>query len=577
MLLAFALLVAVPSPAEFLRFYDSIYLGLTRTANESEWVASTDVSDAHDGARTAADTALAVFQGDKNIIETARALLAKRKSLPPLVARQLDKILLAAAEGPGTIPDAVKARNAAESHQRSMQDGYQFTLDGKPVSANDIDDILSKSRDLALRKRAWDASKEIGKPLRGGLAELQKLRNQVARAMGHGSFFALQVADYDMTEKEMMDLLDGFLADTRPLYRKLHAWVRWKLAERYKQPIPKGLIPAHWINNRWAQTWSGVAEGALDLDPMLKGKSAEWIVKTAEKFYVSMGFPELPKSFWEKSDLYPATGRRKKNQHASAWNIDLMADVRSLMSVKPNDDWFRTAHHELGHIYYYLSYNRPEVPPLLRQGANRAFHEGMGDLAAIASTQPPYLRAIGVLPENLKIDQQAVLLDEALHAVPFIAWSAGTMSHFERDLYSADLSPSEWQARWWSYVAQYQGVEPPDKRPADGCDACSKTHINDDPGQYYDYAMSFVIKYQLHDHICKKILHQDPHACSYYGSKPAGDFLRSILRLGATQPWRKVIQDATGEPVSTRAMREYFAPLEAWLDKELAGKPVGWE
>ena len=576
MWMALALLLS-PTPADFLRFYDSIYLGLSRTANESEWMASIDVSDAHDGARTAADTALAVFQGDKNVIETARALLAKRKSLPPLVARQLDKVLLAAAEGPGTIPDVVKARAAAESHQRSVQDGFQYMLDGKPVSANDIDDILNKSRDLALRKRAWDASKEIGKPLRGGLADLQKLRNQVARAMGHASFNALEVADYDMTEKEMMDLLDGFIADTRPLYRKLHAWVRLKLAERYKQPLPKGLIPAHWINNRWAQTWNGVAEGALDLDPMLKGKSAEWIVKTAEKFYVSMGFPELPKSFWEKSDLYPPTGKRKKNQHASAWNIDLQNDVRSLMSVKPNDDWFRTAHHELGHIYYYLSYNRPEVPPLLRQGANRAFHEGIGDLAAIASTQPPYLRAIGVLPENMKINQQAVLLDEALHAVPFIAWSAGTMSHFERDLYSVDLPASEWQARWWGYVAKYQGVEPPSPRPADACDACSKTHINDDPAQYYDYAMSFVIKYQLHDHICKKILKQDPHACSYYGSKAVGDFLRSILRLGATKPWRQVIQEATGEPVSTRAMREYFAPLEPWLDKELAGKPVGWE
>ena len=576
MWMALALFLA-PSPADFLRFYDSIYLGLSRTANESEWVASIDVSDAHDGARTAADTALAVFQGDKNIIETARALLAKRKSLPQLVARQLDKILLAAAEGPGTIPDVVKARAAAESHQRSVQDGFQYMLDGRPVSANDIDDILNKSRDLALRRRAWEASKEIGKPLRPGLAELQKLRNQVARAMGHGSFDALQVADYDMSEKEMMDLLDGFIADTRPLYRKLHAWVRLKLAERYQQPLPKGLIPAHWINNRWAQTWNGIAEGALDLDPMLKGKSAEWIVKSAEKFYVSMGFPELPHSFWEKSDLYPPAGKRKKNQHASAWNIDLLTDVRSLMSVKPNDDWFRTAHHELGHIYYYLSYNRPEVPPLLRQGANRAFHEGIGDLAAIASTQPPYLRAIGVIPESMKIDQQAVLLDEALHAVPFIAWSAGTMSHFERDLYSADLPPSEWQARWWSYAAKYQGVEPPGPRPADACDACSKTHINDDPAQYYDYAMSFVIKYQLHDHICKKILKQDPHACSYYGSKPVGDFLRSILRQGAMKPWRQVIQEATGEPVSTRAMREYFAPLEPWLDKQLAGKPVGWE
>jgi peptidyl-dipeptidase A len=34
-----------------------------------------------------------------------------------------------------------------------------------------------------------------------------------------------------------------------------------------------------------------------------------------------------------------------------------------------NAQWFGTAHHELGHIYYYLSYSVPEVPVLLREGA----------------------------------------------------------------------------------------------------------------------------------------------------------------------------------------------------------------
>ena len=75
-------------------------------------------------------------------------------------------------------------------------------------------------------------SKEIGRPLRPGLEKLQTLRNQVAREMKHASYFSLQVADYDMTDPEMMTLLDSFLKDTRPLYEKLHAWVRETLAAR---------------------------------------------------------------------------------------------------------------------------------------------------------------------------------------------------------------------------------------------------------------------------------------------------------------------------------------------------------
>ena len=394
---------AEPPVDAFLRMYNSIYKGLCTVANEAAWLASTDVSEAHEAGRTVANTALAVFQGDRGIIEAARSFLSDRRNLPPIVARELDKILLAAAEGPGTIPEITRERVAAESHQSSVMDGFTFHIDGKPVSANDIDDTLQHSRDLAMRLKAWEASKEIGKPLKPGIVRLQRLRNQVAREMNHSGYFALEVADYDMTDAEMMKMLDGFVADTRPLYRKLHAYVRMKLAERYHQPVPK-LIPAHWIDNRWAQEWDGVAEGAVDLDPLFKDKKPEWIVQTAERFYTSMGFPPLPKSFWQKSDLYalPADAKRHKNAHASAWHIDLDGDVRSLMSVKPDAQWFFTAHHELGHIYYFLSYSRPEVPYILRQGANRAMHEAVGELASIAAKQPAYLEAVGVLAEGLQ-------------------------------------------------------------------------------------------------------------------------------------------------------------------------------
>jgi peptidyl-dipeptidase A len=574
--------LAAPKPVAadtLLRFYDSLYLALSRVAQEAAWQSSTDVSDEHEGARTGANTALAAFTGDRTVVETAKALLAKRKELPPIVARQLDKILLAAAEGPGTSPEVTALRVAAEAHQSALLDGYVFKLDGKNVTANDIDEVLQHASDLGARRRAWEASKEIGKTLKEGLFRLQQLRNRVARNMGHASYFALQVADYDMSDAEMMQLLDGFLADTKPLYAKMHAWARWKLAERYKQPVPTGLIPAHWIHNRWSQEWSGLVDKAVDLDPLFKDKSAEWIVKTAERFWVSLGFDALPKSFWDKSDLYPVTAnsKRRKNAHASCWHIDYQNDIRSLMSVLPNAWWFKTAHHELGHAYYFMSYSRPEVPPILRQGANRAMHEAMGDLAAIAVSQPAYLKEVGVLPKDAQLDPMAQLLDEALDAgFPFIAWSAGTMAHFEHDLYGSDLLPDEWQKRWWEYVAKYQGVAPPGERPNDGCDACTKTHINDTPAYYYSYAIATVIKYQLHDHICKKILKQDPHQCSYYNHKEVGDFLRSIMKQGATRPWRDVMKEATGAPLSTKAMVDYFAPLGPWLDTQLAGRPVGW-
>ncbi len=146
------------------------------------------------------------------------------------------------------------------------------------------------------------------------------------------------------------------------------------------------------------------------------------------------------------------------------------------------------------------------------------------------------------------------------------------MSHFERDLYEAELPPEDWQQKWWDYVAEFQGVVPPIGRGNDLCDACTKTHINDDAASYYDYALATMIKFQLHDHICTKILKQDVRSCDYSGSLEAGKFLKSILSLGATRDWRTVIKEATGEPISPRAMMAFYAPLEGELAKRNAGK-----
>ena len=563
--------------------YNSIAQKLYAVAGEASWKASTDVTDQHIGERIAADRAFGAFAGSNYVIEETKALLDRKAELDDLTRRQLEKILLAAAQYPGTIPDVVNARIEQEAKQSAVLDTFTYCADKrgedcrKKVTPNEIDKTLRNSRNLTERRRTWELSKQVGPPLKPGLVALRKLRNQVAQEMGYDSFFALQVADYGMKVDEMMAMMERFLADLKPLYEQLHCWTKYELAERYGQPPPKR-IPAHWIGNRWAQAWPGLTQAA-DLDPLFKDKSPEWIVEQGERFYTSLGMRALPRSFWEKSDLYqlPPEATRKKNTHASAWHLDLAQDVRSLMSVEANYRWFQTSHHELGHVYYFMAYSNPDVPLALREGANRAFHEAVGDLIGIAARQPAYLRQIGLLPEDQEIDQIQWLLDEALNeAVAFIPFSAGTMSSFEHDLYEENLSPDEFNARWWEYVGRFQGVEPPEPRGEEYCDGCTKTHISNDPAQYYDYAIAFVLKYQLHTYIAKNILKQDPRNCNYYGNEEVGRFLSEILRLGATRDWREVIREKTGEEVSTRAMLEYFEPLMDYLQQENAGRDVGW-
>jgi peptidyl-dipeptidase A len=567
--------------AEFLQSYTDALLPLyTATAN-AQWLANTDISPEHDSLSSVAEKTFSKFVGSKEVIERVRYLLSKSDELDSLQVLQLKKIWLAAARYPGTIPDVVDRLIEVGTRETSRLYSFDYMLPDasgqtKNVSTNEIDNILVASRSLDERLAAWTTSKEVGKTLKDGLAELQSLRNQVAREMGYTSYFDLQVADYGMSTAEMMALMDQLNRELRPLYAQLHTWARYELAKRYRQPVPDQL-PAHWLPNRWGQNWPGIVQ-AVNLDELFREKSPEWIVRQAERFYMSLGFPPLKQNFWDKSDLYPATPEsgRKKNNHASAWHINLQDDYRSLMSVEPDADWFGTTHHELGHIYYYIEYSVPEVPIVLREGANRSYHEGIGDLMKLASAQRPYLEELGLLPRNISIDQTQWLLNEALagSSVAFIPFAAGTMSHFEHDLYETNLSENQFNKRWWEYVAKFQGIVPPSDRGEEYCDAATKTHIIDDAAGYYDYALSCVLKFQLHDYIARKILNQDPRNCNYYGNKEVGEFLKSIMQPGATRSWREVLKEKTGEDLSARAMLDYYQPIMEYLTAVNAGRTV---
>jgi peptidyl-dipeptidase A len=562
----------------FLDDYTAQYVELYTASSEAEWASNTRIVEGDDTNRNrteAANQALTAFTGSVEVIEAAAGFLERRDDLEPIQVLQLEKVLYNAANNPQTVPELVKERIAAEAEQVEVLFGFDFQIGGQSVTTNDIDEILYTEDDLNRRLEAWQASKEVGPPLREGLARLVELRNGTVQALGYDDYFQYQVSDYGMTDDEMMELNRRLVRELWPLYRQLHTWARYELAERYGAVEVPRLIPAHWLPNRWAQDWNRlVTVEGIDLDSKLAGSSAEWVVQRAEEFYVSLGYDPISPTFWELSSLYPLPpdAEYKKNNHASAWHMNLADDVRSLMSVQPNQYWWMTVHHELGHIYYYMAYSNPEVPPLLRGGANRAFHEAIGYLLGSASMQKAFLQGRGLVAADVETDEMQSLLKEALEQVVFIPWSAGVMTHFEHDLYAGEFGPDQYNARWWEYVERFQGVSPPELRDESYCDPATKTHINDDAAQYYDYALSYVILHQLHQHIAQEILKQDPHNTDYYGREDVGAFVDGILRVGATRDWRELLWGAVGDDISALPMLTYYAPLMSWLEEQNAGR-----
>ena len=562
----------------FIDNYTAQLKSLYYASSEAQWAVNTKIVEGDSTNAVAArqaDEAMAAFTGSTENINTTRALLQQKQALLPLQVKQLEKILYAAANNPQTVAEVVKERIKAETAQTEKLFGFGFKIDGAPVTTNAIDEILKQENNLAQRQKAWEASKEVGTALKDGLENLRRLRNETVQALGYNDYFSYQVSDYGLTTEEMMALMQKLNRELRPLFRELHTYARYELAKRYGVQEVPDMIPAHWLPNRWGQDWNTLvtAEG-VDLDAALRQKTAEWLVQQGENFYVSLGFPKLPPVFWEKSSLYPLPPEAtyKKNNHASAWHMDLESDVRSLMSVEPNAEWYETVNHELGHVYYYMSYTNPEVPMILREGANRAYHEAMGSLMGLAAMQKPFIENLQLIPANAKADELQLLLKDALNYVVFIPFSAGVMSEFEHDLYKNNLPKDQYNKRWWELCEKYQGMTPPAPRGEEYCDAASKTHINDDAAQYYDYALSYIILFQLHDHIATKILQQDVHATNYFGNQAVGDFLRDIMRPGASRDWREVLREKTGEDLSARAMLKYFEPLTAYLQTVNQGR-----
>ncbi len=562
----------------FLKAYSTEYQSLYTQATEAEWRSNThivpgDTSNA--GATARANERMATFTGSAANIKELRELIDHKDQLTELQVKQLQAALYNAANSPQTIADVVKRRIKAEAAQTEKLYGFDYKYAGKSVTTNDLDELLRKEKNPLKRQQIWEASKQIGPTLKDGLLNLRDLRNQTVQALGYPDYFTYQASDYGLSREEMLALVRKINTELRPLYRELHTYARYELAKKYNQKQVPDYLPASWLPNRWGQDWSAMVDvKGLNLDPVLAKKGAEWQVKQAERFYQSLGFPALPPVFYEKSSLYPlpAGAAYKKNNHASAWHMDLNQDVRSLMSVEGNTEWYETTHHELGHIYYYLTYTNPDVPVLLRGGANRAYHEAMGSLMGLAATQKPFLAGLGLVDAKSRTDQTQTLLKEALNYATFIPFASGVMSEWENSFYADKLPADQLNAKWWELAKKYQGIVPPTTRGEQYLDPATKTHINDDPAQYYDYALSYIILFQLHDHIAKNILKQDPHATNYYGSKEVGAFLADIMRPGASKDWRTVLKEKTGEDLSARAMVEYFQPLMAYLKEQNKGR-----
>ena len=561
---------------KFLNDAEKRLLDLSIKAGRADWVKSTFITD---------DTEAMAAQANDDLIAATTELAEQARryegaDLSPEARRKL-KLLKLSLTLPA--PKDPKERNELTKIAASMEGEYgkgKYCPDGengKCLSLPDLEQIMGNSRDPEELKKAWVGWHQIAVPIRKEYVRFVELSNKGASEMGFKDTGAMWRSKYDMEPDAFAAEMERLWQQVKPLYDSLYTYTRRKLSEKYGPtvvPLDKP-IPAHLLGNMWAQTWSNVypllapaeADRGYDLTQILKARNtdAKQMVRYGEGFFTSLGFDQLPPTFWERSLLIKPADREVVC-HASAWDIDYEKDVRLKMCISINEEDFSVVHHELGHNYYQMAYSGK--PFLFRESANDAFHEAIGDTIALSVT-PPYLKQLGLIDKVP--DQRAdigFLLNRALDKVAFLPFGY-LVDQWRWKVFSGEVKPEDYNKAWWDLREKYQGIAPPVPRTEQDFDPGAKYHVPANT-PYARYFLAAILQFQFHRALCREAGFNGPlYQCSIYGNKKAGEKLKAMLAMGASEPWPAALKAMTGEDkMDATAIIDYFAPLKTWLDEQ---------
>ncbi|MEE8109315.1 MAG: M2 family metallopeptidase [Gammaproteobacteria bacterium] len=556
---------------------------LNRESGAAYWVNATYIT--HDTSLLAAKATEKGLELQSRIVEESKKYAGA--DMDADTARQM-KLITAGT----TLPAPSNKQDQAELAKITTEMGDLYGSGkycregGECLAETDLIRIMAESRDPAELLDVWTGWRTISPPLRSMYQRFVELGNDGAREMGYENLGDLWRGGYDMESEEFAAEIERLWDQVEPLYNELHCYTRGKLSEKYGSEVVSadGPIPAHLLGNMWAQQWGNIYDlvepfpgvGQFDVDAALVEQ--DWspvkMTETAENFFVSMGMPELPDTFWERS-LLSKPRDRDVVCHASAWPLDNGNDVRIKQCVEQTEDSLVTLHHELGHIYYYLMYK--DQPILFHAGANDGFHEGIGDTLQLSMT-PGYLRELGLVGETESGDEAMInqLMKLALDKIAFLPFGK-LIDQWRWKVFSGEIAPDNYNQAWWDLRTQYQGIVPPLERSETDFDPGAKYHI---PGNtpYTRYFLAHILQFQFHRALCDAAGNEGPlYNCSIYNNKEAGERLMTMLAMGASKPWPDALEKITGtRQLDASAIIDYFAPLMAWLKVQNEGQTCGW-
>lgn len=333
----------------------------------------------------------------------------------------------------------------------------------KPDNCNlnlepELTEIMMKSREPERLKHLWKSWRdESGKKVKLNFIKYIELSNEIARLNNFTDMSAYWMKEYE--DDNFPEQIESLWQQIKPLYNQLHAYVRRQLYNKYGDKVVNkdGPIPAHLLGNMWAQTWGNIADFTTPYpgkqlpdvtEEMIKQNYDEIkIFRTAEDFFTSLNLTAMPDSFWNNSIL------KKPNNvelicHASAWDFYDSIDFRIKQCTRVNMEDLLTAHHEMGHIQYFLQYKNQ--PVMYKEGANPGFHEAIGDTITLSAYSQEHLKEIGLLADA-STDQEAFINDlyfKGLDKIAFLPF-AYMMDKWRWNVFQGKTKPETYNDDWY--------------------------------------------------------------------------------------------------------------------------------
>ncbi len=556
---------------------------LARELGAAEWVRSTYITGDTAIIAAAANERYQKWHGE--MVEQSLAYAGQ--DLDPDTARAIELLKLGtSAPAPRDAAKRKEISTLATDMEGLYGAGKYCRSDNDCLSGSVLEQKMKDVRDYDELLEYWEGWRKISVPMRDKYARFVELANEGSVELGYGNLGEMWRSNYDMSPAEFEAESAKLWEQVKPLYDALHCHVRAKLGEIYgedKVP-PDSPIPAHLLGNMWAQTWSALYDviephpgvGDIDVDTTLKTRnySPQEMVRSAENFYVSLGMPRLPDTFWERSQ-FTKPRDREVVCHASAWGLDGGNDLRIKMCINQTYDELRVIYHELGHNYYQGAYKNQ--PPLFQGAAHDGFHEAIGDTVVLSMT-PGYLAEVGLV-KSAEDDPRAVInrqMQMALDSIAFLPFGK-LIDEWRWGVFAGDITPANYNQAWWDLRTKYQGIAPAVARSEADFDPGAKYHI---PANvpYSRYFLARILQFQFHRSLCQTAGHDgDLHACSIFGSEEAGERFYAMLEAGASQPWQDTLEVMTGtREMDATAIIDYFAPLMGYLEEQNEGRSCGW-